>query len=216
MKPGKSEIESYLIKSELALKNAREQADVFALVELHGYGEERLNAGWTLYKEAYRLVREQELCYGAQYEAGSAFKNARKQAATRFGELRRLARVALRGQTGMIKSLGLDEPPGMSLGTWLEHVRQFYNNALADSHIMNQLGRVGITPEKLHDALAMTDQTEKAAEAHEAAKGRAIKATKERDEAFVLFRRWMRDFRQVCRVALTDSPQLLEKLGIKA
>jgi hypothetical protein len=216
MRPGKSKIETYLIKSEQALKNAVQAPEIFALLEPRGYNSERLDAGWALHKEAYRLLREQELRYGDQYEAGEAFRRLRKQAKNRYSELRRLARIALRGDAGLFKALALDERPGQSLSAWLAHARQFLDNALADEPILEKLARVGVSPETLTETRELTRQVEKAADTHEAAKGRAIKATEERNQAFSDFRLWMYDFRQVCRVALAPSPQLLEKLGIKA
>ena len=46
--------------------------------------------------------------------------------------------------------------------------------------------------------------------------GEAQNATEARDKKFDELAKWVSDLRAVARVALTDSPQQLEKLGILA
>ena len=101
------------------------------------------------------------------------------------------------------------------LSGWMEEARQFYTNARANEEIMEKLSGFGVTDEELEQGLRLVDEVEKSAARHEMLKGETVRATQDRDSAFKKFMAWMGDFKRICRVALADTPQKLESLGIK-
>jgi hypothetical protein len=213
---GNERIERRLIKGREAIINALETPDILRVLTGYSYGETRLNVGLGLYKDAYRFYGEQQRRYGEQYRASEILTGILEEARERYNEFRRLSRVALRKSKPLMVILGVEERSKRTLGGWMEEARQFYTNAPANPRIMEKLSNVGITAEDLEAGKRMVDRVEKAAADHEMKKGKARQATKQRNIAYKMFMEWMKDFRQVCRVAFARTPQKLEKLGMKA
>ena len=90
----------------------------------------------------------------------------------------------------------------------------FYANALDSNDIQAGLARFGVTTENLQQTQALVNDVEKKHNIQLQEKGEAQQATKVRDEAFDTMQEWMSDFVAVARIALEDSPQYLEVLGI--
>jgi hypothetical protein len=207
-------IEIYLAQANLAITNALASPEIMECLAVCLYDEQRLRQGLVLYDEAYRRYQGYQRAYGDSYIMAEQVKQARGKAREKLSYYRNLARLALKEQRDVLAVLGMNARPKRSLGGWLEDARLFYNNAMDRPEIREALAGLGVTEEKLRQARALADELEKVSAAHEAAKGEALTATKDRDAAFKAFKNWMKDFRKICRIALSASPQRLEKLDM--
>ncbi|MCP5053542.1 MAG: hypothetical protein GY940_40625 [bacterium] len=216
MSLGNIKMERYLMGGHLAISAALDSPDLLVELKNYTYNKDRLNLGLGMYTETYHLYHVQQQDYVAQYLAAEKLEEIFKEAKGELSNYRRLARLALRAQPSLMPVLGLDSEAKRTLGGWMQDARLFYSNSLDDTAIMKKLNGFGVTRTKLKKADKLVDNVEKAAAKHEAAKGKALLATKERNKAFKDFKAWMKNFRQVCRVAFAKSPQKLEKMGMKA
>lgn len=206
-------MEKRIIEANEAITNALESPDILPVLTRFAYDEIRLNQGLDLYKEAFRLYHKRQREFGEQLRASEIYKTTLKDAKEKFWVIRQAAILALRKHEPLKKIAGIDTPPNRTLGGWMEDARQFYVNSLGTPKIVERLSRFGVTTADLEQGKQLVDEVEKAAVYHEKQKGKAQQATKERDRAYKKMREWMRDFRQVCRIAFVDNPQKLGKLG---
>jgi len=78
------------------------------------------------------------------------------------------------------------------------------------------LARYKITPEALQAAQSQVGQTFALNNVQEQEKGEAQEATQQRNAAIEALDEWLSDFKVVARIALEDTPQLLEALNLGA
>ena len=96
---------------------------------------------------------------------------------------------------------------------WLETVKKFYSVAGKDNQIQTKLLRLKINTENITAANTMIGELETARAEYLREKGESQDATKAKDAAFEKMDDWMSEFYAVAKIALEDSPQLLESLG---
>ena len=87
---------------------------------------------------------------------------------------------------------------------------------LADTEAQTQLARYKVTLEALQTALSDVEQAFTLKSSQEQEKGEAQEATQQRDAAIDALDEWLSDFKVVARIALEDTPQLLEALNLAA
>lgn len=95
-----------------------------------------------------------------------------------------------------------------------EAIKTFYNGLQADSTLLDRLLIFKISPADVIAGLALIAETEAARSAYLIEVGESQNATKTKNSAFEAIDIWMRDFYAVAKIALEDSPQLLEAVSL--
>jgi len=196
--------------------NAQQQPEIAAALDTYGYDTAAIQQGQTLLATARSLYDLQIKEYGEQHGATQAFEAACRQADKTYAAHRKLAKVAFKNDAQRQTNLRLNERKSQVYALWHEQARHFYTALLADPAAQTQLTRYKITPEALQAALALVDQAETLKTAQEKEKGEAQNATVQRDAALLALDDWLADFKVVARLALADTPQLLESLKLGA
>jgi hypothetical protein len=212
----KVSLEDRLHAADLAIGGALADADVQSHLSAFNWDAQRIQQGKALYNTAQQLVQKQRAEYGDQYNATEALNAVWKEADAAYMRYLKVARVALKNDTGAWQKLDLNGERKQTLSGWLKQARQFYAGALGDATLLTKLGECGITLAKLTAGSAQVDSVEAASVTQAKERGEAQDATKARDAALESLDDWMSDFIAIARVALEDQPQLLEKLGIIA
>jgi hypothetical protein len=206
-------IAEQLNSAQVALDNARNNADILALLSEYMYDLDRLNEGAALLVSAQDLNETQEREYGEQFTATDTFDEAWAAAALLYNQQVALARVALKNKRGAQASLALDGRRKRTLSGWLEQANLFYKNAMADPSIMTELAKVGLSQAKIEAGWNLVKSVEATNTVQEKEKGEAQQATIVRDQALEVLDDWLEDFETIAGIALADQPQLLESLG---
>ena len=125
--------------------------------------------------------------------------------------------AVLQGNPVALGALGLDlgSLPRSRAGL-LDRGRRFLNALATDPTLADQLAGFGLTAAKrtaLQNTLTMLEQAQSA---QAGAKGAAEDATPAVQEALEALNAWVMQYRKLARIALRATPQLLEKLGMKA
>ncbi|MBI3960741.1 MAG: hypothetical protein HY328_18170 [Chloroflexi bacterium] len=209
-------IDQQLAAAQLALSNARTDADLSGPLADLGYDAARLDEGWGLYQAAVAAQQRQSQEYGEQYSASDAFGAAWEAAQADYSRYVKVARIALKGERGASAALDLDGPRKRPLAGWLAQARQFYTNALADESVLAALTRFGVSQEKLVAGQTQVAVVEGLAATQKKETGEAQQATQDRDAALEALDEWMGDFLAIARIALEENPQWLEKMGVLA
>jgi hypothetical protein len=200
----------------LALTNAQTQPDIATALDAFGYDAATMQQGQALFTAARALYDAQIKEYGEQRGATQSFNEAVDQADQSYTPHRRLAALAFKGDAQRLTDLRLNERKPRAFNPWYEQARHFYTTLLADTAAQSQLARYRITVEALQAAQAQVEQAFALNSAQEQEKSEAQHATKQRDAAIESLADWLADFKVVARIALADSPQLLEALNLGA
>ena len=209
-------IDQILADAQLAIDNSLNNPKVLAALADFGYTRDRLSRGKQLYSTAAAAQLTQTSESGGQISASAVMNAAWSAAKKTYMRFVKVARVACKKDAGIATQLDLTGRRKESLSGWLAQANQFYQNALADKAILNELKSFGITDTKLKAGLDQLKAVETANLLQEKEKGEAQAATQKRDAALDALQDWMSDFIAIAKVALEEDPQLLEGLGVLA
>lgn len=205
-------LSDFFAQANVLLTNAQEHADIAAALDAYGYDAATLAEGQALLDTARGLYDAQIREYGEQHAATQAFVDASEAADKDYGDHRRLAKLAFKSDAQRKTDLHLNERKPQAFNPWYEQARHFYTAILADTEAQTELARYKITPEDLSAAQAQVEQVSTLKNTQEQEKSEAQDATQERNASIEALDEWLGDFRVVARIALEDSPQLMEAL----
>jgi hypothetical protein len=214
MTASKTSIEARLTTAQVAIESALNDNELRDAFETYGYSSDHVQQGYTLHQRAVTLYQRQQAQYGQLYAGSDDASNLRKQAYNTYINHITLACVVFRANRGALQTLKLVGNRETSLAGWLLQARQFYSNALSNEMIGTKLAEYGLTRDKLEAGKQQISAVDADSVVQRQRKGVARLATKQRDEALAALDAWMRDFRIIARIALTDQPDLLKRLGI--
>jgi hypothetical protein len=164
--------------------------------------------------QAQALHQKQMKEYGEQFAATDEVSKAREKANAVYMMYVKLARLAFEKDRYVYGSLQLNGRRNESHSGWLRQASTFYNHALEDKNIQTGLALMGITFEKLKAGQKLVKDFEIKLDKQIMESSQAQKATELRDQALDRMNDWMYKFIKVSRIALQDSPQDLEALGL--
>lgn len=209
----KSETER-LAQAELALNNAKNDADMLAALTPFGYDTAKLDAGLALHAAARQAVLDQDRERGEQFAATDALDTLRDATYDTYMQHVKLARVALADDRGAQADLGLLGPRERDLEGWIEQARNFYASIAAKPALLATLQTVGLTDVALNAASGEVEGVEAARRTAREEREEAQSATFAKDQAVRALDVYMGAFLKVGRVVFEDQPQRLERLGI--
>ena len=206
---------NFFTEAATVLANSQEHSEIAAALDAFGYDAIVLQEGQALLDTARNLYDAQIKEYGEQHAATQAFVEASRQADKAYAAHRRLAKIAFKNDVQRKTDLHLNDRKPQAFKPWYEQARHFYTALLADTEAQTQLARYKITLEALQEAQAQVEQTLNLNNVQEQEKGEAQEATQQRNASIEALDEWLSDFRVVARIALEDTPQLLEALNLR-
>ncbi len=209
-------LDEYLMRTGVAIANARKNPNISAALEIFGYDDAVLQQGQDLLDATRNLSDVQRKEYGDQYAATAALNEAQEKAGRLYTAHRKLAALAFKGDTARLTAMAMDGPKKKSRSGQLTQGRRFYKHLLDDEQAIEVMGRFRITREKLAEVQALFDQIETLNQTQKDETGEAQRATKARDAALDELHEWMGEFKTVAQIALADDPQLMESLQFGA
>ncbi len=206
------DLDEFLMRAGVAIANGQNNADISTALAAFGYDAAVLRQGQNLLDAARDLSDAQRKSYGDQYAATAALNATRAEANGVYSDHRKLAAIAFKDDPDWLAALSLDERKPKVFSDWLTQARRFYANLLGNDDALAAMDRFRMTRKKLAAGQALVEQTEALSQAQEQAKGKAKRATLERDAALAGLYEWMGEFKVVAKIALADDAQLLEGL----
>lgn len=207
-------INEFIYEAETMLTNAQLE-DVLPLLEKRRYTKKVLEAKLAELEALRTLNQRQKEEYGEQHDATEAFLTARAGLFKTYMKHLKLARMALRDNTGAKTALGLSGERKRSKSGYLAQAQQFYDGALNSKAYQAALDTKGIEKEELEAAKAALKGLKGLADAQHKETGEAQAATAARDVAYDKLYAWVRDFKATAAIALEDTPGLMAKMGLK-
>jgi hypothetical protein len=179
-----------------------------------GYDAARLNTGRVVYNESLALIEAQKLAYADKLQATSAFNVALEAAKGVFNDNVIIARRALIQDLGSIRDLGITGKRPRNFEVWFKTAQSFYNTALSNNTILNQLSVFGVTTQSLQDGLFLVNSIEPLYSIQKNKMGLAQVARMARDAKLEEMHLWYSDFISMARISFRKDPQQLERFGI--
>jgi hypothetical protein len=210
----KRSLEDRLQAVHVTAANAGQMSKIKDAVARYGFNEKRIQEGKALCETAYHLYRDQKNKHNDQVEAKIESKKIRLKAQKAYMVLVKIARVALRKDKAALEKMELLGERKKDFSFWLIQAKQFYSSALSTLEILTELNRFNIIMEDLEKGRALVLEAEAANSKQEMLKADSRKATRERNEAFKKMELWRSDFITIARLTLSETPQLLESLGV--
>ena len=201
-------------KSRIALTNARNEADLQAVLQPFGYDPVRLDEGLALVEAVQEEVYGRESQYAERSMATDTLQG--QEAAVRAAYVRhvKLARVAFEPETPGYTRLTLAGRRSRNRAAWMAQARQFYDTLLDDAALLQTTSAYTLDQQTAEATRAALDAVEAAQLKQVKETSKARQATRRRDEAVAALRRYMKDFRRIAKIATEPHPQLREKMGM--
>ncbi len=146
-------------------------------------------------------------------EATNKFIEKRESAEQEYVRVVKLCRVAFRNNKPMEALI----PPVISLSpfdNWILKTYNLYGAIMTNNEALLLLLRFGLTSETMQTKIDGLDEVASLKNDCDIEKGDAQQATKDRNVKMEELRDYCRDIKDVAAIALSNKPQLLEKLGV--
>ncbi|MBR8535469.1 hypothetical protein KDU71_07855 [Carboxylicivirga sediminis] len=214
MNQSKLTVAEFLFQCRLRINNSINDEQIQTRVATMGYTAERFETCIVLLDESDNLCKQFEKEYG-EVEQAFATRNAEREKADKV-YLRHLAvaRIALKDDKAAQVALRLSGRRATSLSGWILQGDTFYNNLLSNDSWLAKMSEFNTDREALTQGQQLINNVASYADVIMREKGDAQNATKLRDAKLEELAEWVNDYETIARLALADSPQLLEKLGI--
>lgn len=198
----------------VALENVETQTEVAQIMTDFGYdstviaaGKQLLDTTRSVFNLHHKEDQETNLAkddFSTKYAAVSAT----------YSLHRKKAKAIFRKNEVILKNLALTGSIPDGYVQFLEAMKTFYNGLLENADWLTQLARLKVLPDDITAALSAIQELETARSAYLREIGESQDATQSKDKAFAQMDDWMREFRDVARIALEDRPQLLESINM--
>jgi len=207
--------EGFLLEGRTMVSNSLTDPEILEQLKVYGYDEARINAGLTLLEETEALILKQKKEYGEQYQATLDVEKAKEAADSAYMKTLKIARLVFQKNAKAATMLMLLGERARSLQGWLEQAQTFYKSLIADSSLVAEMGKFNYTVDKLNEENALVSEVSKKIQAQRKETGEAQQATQDRDAKVKELDKWLSDFRAIIKIALDETPQRMEKLGIQ-
>ena len=212
----KNKVTDFLMSAKTMIENALSDDTVKTALASYGYDEARLQAGKALYDEAFELDLTQKRESGEKVAATTEFNNLWAEADQQYMKTLKVARIVLKNLYKADQAAMLYGVRKQSFNGWQEQAVSFYANILNDPELLEAMAGYGYPEDRLKQEYEMVQQVIEQNLRQKKEKGESEQATRFRDQKLDQLADFVSDLRGIAKVALADTPDYLEKLGILA
>lgn len=206
-----SSIPKLFNSARTAIDNAGSQAEIQKRMSHYGFTPKRMQEGKVLLEQALMLHEAKDQKYDERWELSSQFKADLQTARKAFSLHVTIARLAFRDEADILHKLPVKRIKSR-LDEWLSQALTFYKKAVPHAQVLER--NYSLSLEELQQSAAMIESIIAVRNQRLQKKGEAEEATRTRNQGIRELKAWLTEFRSVARIALKDTPQLLEALGI--
>ena len=203
-----------LERYRVALENVETQTEIATVMAEFGYDAALIEEGKQLFIKTRQAYDENVKEDDETSQAYADFMTKREALEKTYSLHRKKAKVIFRKDLETMKKLVIDGSMPRAYVSWLELVKKFYTEMLADTELQTKIARLKVTADDLTAANVLLSEMETARSKYLIEKGESQDATNIKDSAFAELDDWMSEFYAVARIALEDNIQLLEALGV--
>lgn len=200
---------------EIIYNNSVNDEEIFNAVSQYGYNKEKFDEGYQIYQKASKLRHTAVSLKGEKENLTEELKKAFKVAVIAYQNLSKVVKAIFSKEEGKLAQLGLHKRMPRTIAGFSVAANILFDNALSIEEIKSELSKYGYDENRLLSEKQKIIQYNLAVQAREAVKGDSQQTTKDQEQAFQELSEWMSKYIKIARVALSEKPELLEKIGIK-
>ncbi len=206
----KQSLSRQIASAQTAIYNALEHNEIQKKLGQYGFTLKRLQEGNGLLNNAIMLHKGKNDRYGEKQQLSSQLKEEIKAVKEKFKDHVGTVKLAFRHDPATLATFQIAQIATQQ-EDWQLQADYFYGKAAAYAQVLEgyQLPASELAQNQAGVAVLIAMRNRRMQK-----KGEAEEATRLRDESMRALNGWMVAFRAIARVALKDSPQLLEALGI--
>ncbi|MEK6476760.1 hypothetical protein WJR50_04460 [Catalinimonas sp. 4WD22] len=204
-------ISKQLTSAQSAIYNAMELPGVQEKLNKYSFNARRMQEGNALLAQATLLHNAMQDSYGEKQEVSSQLNAQEKETRQLFRKHVDTVRLAFREDEATLAKFRIDRIASRK-DAWQLQASYFYTKAILHADV---LAGYQLSQEELAQNQASVEALIAIRNRRLQKKGEAEEATQQRNKVMKELNAWMKEFRTIARLALKDSPQLLEALGMK-
>ncbi len=204
----------FLERVRIALTNAETQPKIKAALAEFGVDDAKFTEGWQIYnlaKENWELNKQEE---SETRLVSNAYHTAYGELEMKFKRHRDLSQILCKRDPDILIQLGVKGRFPTKYNEFFDKVKLFYTTIKTDTAIQTKLAMIKLTPEIATACLAELDTLLGLRAEFDREMGESQAATVSKNAALHNLSDWMDEFDTLAKVALYDTPQRLEVLGI--
>ncbi|HSA04414.1 MAG TPA: hypothetical protein P5145_02370 [Tenuifilaceae bacterium] len=204
----------FLERARIALTNAQNHAEIKPQLASFGLDDSKIAEGWAKYEIAKTAWESNQVEDSETKVASNAYKQAYDELESLFKRHRDQAQIFFKKQPDFLVRLGVKGNFPSTYAEFFDKTKAFYTAIQNNADIQKQLLLCKITPEIVTDCLAKHKNLLGLRANFDKEMGESQESTKSKNAQLLDLKEWMDDFDITAKIALYDSPQLLESLGI--
>jgi hypothetical protein len=198
----------------VALTNAKSNPKIMEILTQNGLSEEILEEGSNLLSIAREASNSADLKRTQLSETYKSYSKVMAVIEERFLTDRKKADMAFLNDEEAQDKLNLNTRFDRSYVKMIGIIRNFYTTLSEDQSLAEQLGKFGLSQEKVNSMLASIAELEDARANFINEKGISQDATNAKKKAFSDLNKWMSRFLAFTKTALKHQPQLMESFSV--
>ncbi len=214
MKISIRDLPSLIMAVRIMIENTLAIPEISAAVAKYGYDTTKILEGKELLEETIELIHEHQKQLRRQFNATADLNQARTEFHQSYMQTLKVARVALQASTKAHASLKLDARRYRTFTEWFYQADTFYEALLVQPDLCAEMAKFGYSNEKLTAEAALLQEVETRSHYQKKQLGLSDETLQLRNEKLQELKRWVSNYRAIVRVALADTPQKMEALGI--
>lgn len=204
----------FLERTRIALSNAESQPDIKAALIPFGVDEAKFAEGWVVYNKAKSIWELNAKEEAETSLASSAYSTKYNEVTAKFKRHRDLTRILCTKDPDILVELGIKGHLPSQYNEYFDLIKLFYTTIAGNAVIQAKLAIIKLTPEIAAACLAELDTLLTLRSEFDKEMGESQAATVSKNVALNELSDWMDDFDILAKLALYDTPQRLEVLGV--
>jgi hypothetical protein len=198
----------------MAIENSLEDSFIMKNILPYGYTEGKLREGLELVEEVGRLHHEQEKARAMKKDATRKKDALGREAEKTLSRFVKIARIVFEKEPGILLQLATPGKRRRYFSVWLEKGKIFYMSVLSLEGVVEGFRDYGVMREELEAGRDRLLELENQVSLQYSCDGDMQVASEEKMKVFYRLKRWWGEYRKISRIALKNSPQMLEKFGL--
>ncbi len=201
-------------KWETSLTNCEKQMQIAEAMGEFGFGPEKISEGKELFSNTVRIWNENKTEDDESNEASAFFCDRYNDYKKQYRKDRKIAKVVFENPVTLSKLKINGEVPD-SYDNFMGHSFFLYDELAKDEALLAEMSLMKFGAGEVATRLDGHAAVKSARQSYLKERGESENATKTKDKAMDEMDLWMRKFYKVAKIALEDTPQLLEALALK-
>ncbi len=204
----------FLERTRTALTNAQTHPQIKAALAEFGIDEAKFTEGWLFYdngRETWELNQKEE---SETRVASNTYSKAFNQLEMTFKRHRELTLILCKKDPDTLIYLGVKGNFPLQYNEFFDKVKLFYTTITTNPAVQAKLAIIKLTPEVATEYLAELDNLLAHRAEFDKEMGESQATTVIKNAKLHELSEWMDEFDTIAKIALYDTPQQLEVLGV--